>query len=117
MDRIFVEGLAVETVIGVYDHERDVPQPLVLSASLDCEVDARDELGGTIDYAAVVEALKTFVTQRRDGLLETLAEACVAMLHRRFPKAREIGLRIDKPDAAKRLGCERVGVEIRRGFD
>jgi dihydroneopterin aldolase len=50
-------------------------------------------------------------------LLETLAEACVAMLHRRFPKAREIGLRIDKPDAAKRLGCERVGVEIRRGFD
>ncbi len=116
MDRIFVEGLAVEAVVGVYDHERDAPQPLVLSVWLDCDIDARDELAGTIDYAAVVEALKTFVTQRRDGLLETLAEACVAMLHRRFPKAREIELHIDKPDAAKHLGCARVGVEIRRAF-
>jgi dihydroneopterin aldolase len=116
VDRIFVAGLAVEAVIGVYDHERDAPQPLVLSVWLDCDIDARDELAGTIDYAAVVEALKTFVTQRRDGLLETLAEACVAMLHRRFPKAREIGLHIDKPNAAKHLGCERVGVEIRREF-
>jgi dihydroneopterin aldolase len=38
------------------------------------------------------------------------------MLHRRFPKAREIELHIDKPDAAKHLGCARVGVEIRRAF-
>lgn len=116
MDRIFVEGLTVETVIGVYDHERAAPQPLVLSVSLECDVDARDELGGTVDYAAVVEALKAFVVQRRDGLLETLAEECVAMLHRQFSKARAIGLRIDKPDAAKHLGCARVGVEIRREF-
>lgn len=116
MGQIFIEGLTIETVIGVYDHERAAPQPLVLSVSLDCDVDARDELGGTIDYAAVVEALKTFVVQRRDGLLETLAEASVAMLHRAFPKARGIALRIHKPDAAKRLGCESVGIEIRREF-
>lgn len=113
---IFVEGLAVETVIGVYDRERDAPQPLVLSVSLDCEIDSRDEIGGTIDYAAVVDAIKTFVPQRTDGLLETLGEACVAMLHREFPAARTIELRIEKPNAAKHLGCARVGVEVRREF-
>lgn len=116
MDRIFIEGLAVETVIGVYDWERGMPQPLLLSVSLVCDVDAGDEIGDTIDYAAVVEALKTFVTQRRDVLLETLTEACVAMLHSQFSKAREIGLRIEKPNAAQKLGCESVGVEIRREF-
>lgn len=116
MDRIFIEGLAVETVIGVYDWERGTPQPLLLSVSLVCDIDAGDEIGDTIDYAAVVEALKTFVTQRRDVLLETLAEACVAMLHSQFSKAREIGLRIEKPNAAQKLGCESVGVEIRREF-
>lgn len=113
---IFIEGLTVETVIGVYERERAAPQPLLLSVSLDCETDSRDEIGGTIDYAAVVDALETFVPQRTDGLLETLGEACVAMLHRQFPTARAIELRIEKPDAAKHLGCARVGVEIRREF-
>ena len=113
---IFVEGLTVEAVVGVYDRERDAPQPLVLSVSLDCETDDRDEIGRTIDYAAVVDALETFVPQRTDALLETLGEACVAMLHRKFATARAIELRIEKPNAAKHLGCARVGVEIRREF-
>jgi dihydroneopterin aldolase len=116
VDRIFIEGLAVEAIIGVYDWERGTPQPLLISVSLVCDVDAGDEIGGTIDYAAVVEVLKTFVTQRRDVLLEALAEACVAMLHSQFPKARAIELRIEKPNAAQKLGCESVGVEIRREF-
>ncbi len=116
MDRIFIEGLAVETVIGVYDWERDMRQALVLSVSLDCDATPADDIGGTIDYSAVVDALKAFVSQRRDGLLETLGEACAAMLHRQFPAARAIALRIEKPGAARKLGCERVGVEIRREF-
>ena len=116
MDRIFVEGLTVETVIGIYDWERETRQPLVLSVSLACDTTATDDIGGTIDYDAVVDSLKAFAAQRRDGLLETLGEACVAMLHRQFPKAQVIELRIEKPGAAQKLGCERVGVEIRREF-
>lgn len=117
MDRIFIERLAVETTIGIYAWERDMRQPVVLSVSLACDAGtAADDIGGTIDYSAVVDALKTFVSQRSDGLLETLAEACVAMLHRQFPTAQAIGLRIEKPGAARTLGCERVGVEIRREF-
>ena len=119
MDRIFVEGLTIETLIGIYDRERSVRQPVMLSVSIDCAPAApaeREDISGTVDYDAVVEALKTFVSARSDGLLESLANACVAMLHRQFPNARAIRLRIDKPTAARRLGCERVGVEIRREF-
>ncbi len=116
VDTVFVAGLAIETTIGIYEWERDARQPVVLSVSLECDIGKGDEIGDTIDYAAVVEALKTFVPQRKDGLLETLADACVAMLHRQFPKAAAIELRIEKPDAAKHLDCERVGVELRREF-
>jgi len=116
MDTVFVEGLTIETIIGIHDWERVVRQPVVLSVSLDCDIDARDEIDRTIDYGAVVDLLRTFVSQRNDGLLETLAEACVETLHRQFPKARAIELRIEKPGAAQKLGCQRVGVEIRREF-
>ncbi len=117
MHRIFIEGLTLETVTGVYDWERDTRQPLVFSVSLACDANtATDGIDGTIDYGAVVDALKTFVAPRTDGLLETLGEACVALLHRQFPKALAIELRIEKPGAARKLGCERVGVEIRREF-
>jgi dihydroneopterin aldolase len=56
------------------------------------------------------------VAERTDGLLETLAEACATMLHQQFPRVRSIDLGIDKPLAAKTLGCARVGVRIRREF-
>lgn len=119
VDTVFIEGLIVKTLIGVHDWERRVLQPLVISAWLSSDASARpaaDNLDETIDYGAVVEAIRSFVSERTDGLLETLAEACVAMLKQRFPKARAVELRIDKPAAARNLGCGRVGVRIRREF-
>ncbi|MDE2271274.1 MAG: dihydroneopterin aldolase [Xanthomonadaceae bacterium] len=119
VDTVFIEGLIVKTLIGVHDWERRVLQPLVVSAWLSsdgAERAATDNLDDAIDYATVVEAIREFVAERTDGLLETLAEACVAMLNQRFPKARAIELRIDKPAAARNLGCGRVGVRIRREF-
>jgi dihydroneopterin aldolase len=120
MDRIFIEGLRIETLIGIHAEERTARQPLSLSVWLDlhaADVAATDGIDDTVDYAAVVEALTTFVSARSDGLLETLAEACVAMLRRRFPKTRAVVLRIEKPVAAQKLGCESVGIEIRREFN
>jgi dihydroneopterin aldolase len=119
VDTVFVEGLIVKTLIGVHDWERRVLQPVVVSAWLSSDSagqPSRDNLDDAIDYATAVEAIRTFVAERTDGLLETLAEACVAMLKQRFPKARAIELRIDKPAAARNLGCGRVGVRIRREF-
>src|SRR3546814_18530349 len=40
VDEIFIEGLRIDCVIGVYDHERDVPQPLQFDLRL--RFDAED---------------------------------------------------------------------------
>jgi len=118
VDEIFIEGLRVDCLIGVYDHERDAPQPLQFDLRLRFDADARaasDALDDTIDYASVVDALRSVVSTRSDQLLETLAAACCRFLADRFRPSR-IELQINKPQAAHALGCERVGVRLRRDY-
>lgn len=116
MDTVFVEGLSVETTIGIYDWERTARQPVVLSVALGCDTAAIADIADAIDYGAVAEVLKNFIASRSDGLLETLAEACAAELKARFPRTRMIDLRIEKPLAAKHLGCAHAGIRIQRSY-
>lgn len=116
MDSVFIEGLRIETLIGIYPHEREARQPVVLSLTLGYAAAGIEDIAQAIDYGAVVAALRAFVAERSDGLLETLAEACAAMLRQQFPRVRTIDLAIDKPQTAKALGCARVGVRLRREF-
>lgn len=116
MDTIFITGLRVETLIGVYDWERESRQPLRLDLRLRPRPGAALSDGrrdATLDYAQVVAEVRTFVGEREDALLETLAEALCAHLFERFA-ADSITLRIDKPQAALLLGCEHVGLVIER---
>lgn len=119
MDSIFIEGLAVETLIGIRDGERDARQPLVIDLELgfdNTRPAASGNIEDTIDYAAVVDALEIFVAGSDCGLLEQLAEDCCAMLRQRFAGLRSVDLHLDKPAAAQALGCRHVGVRIQRQF-
>ena len=119
MDTVFIEDLRVDAVIGVYAWERSLSQPLLIGARLGYDnrvVASSGALADTIDYAAVVKALREHVAGRADELLETLAESCCTMLAERFgPKS--IELSIDKPMAAQILGCARVGVHLQRSYE
>lgn len=116
MDTVFIEGLSVDTTIGIYDWERTQRQPVVLTVALECDTAAITGIADAIDYGAVADALKTFVASRSDGLLETLAEACAAELKAKFPRTHMIDLRLEKPLAAKVLGCAHAGIHIQRHY-
>jgi dihydroneopterin aldolase len=116
MDTIYITGLRVETLVGVYEWERESRQPLRLDLELRPAPGAALSDGAreaALDYAKVVAEVRTFVGSREDALLETLAEALCTRLFERFPAA-SITLRIDKPQAALLLGCEHVGLVIER---
>ncbi|MFC0679480.1 dihydroneopterin aldolase [Lysobacter korlensis] len=116
MDTIFITGLQVDMLVGVYDWERQSRQPLRLDIELRLPEGAAlsDGMSGAaVDYAEVVGAVRTFISTREDALLETLAEALCAHLLQRFAAA-SITLRIDKPQAALLLGCAHVGLTITR---
>src|SRR5687768_12254677 len=79
MDKVFIEALEIECVIGIYDWERKIRQPVVLDLEMafDNRVPAAsDAIADTLDYKAVSKRLIQFVSESEFGLVETLAERC-----------------------------------------
>ena len=114
MDKVFIEGLAVEAVIGIHDWERRVRQGLVLDLELafDNRVPAAsDAIADAHDYEAIGKRLVAFVSQTQVKLVETLAERCAALLLQEFG-VRAVRLKLAKPGALP--GARAVGVVIER---
>src|SRR3546814_8008237 len=119
MDKVFIRGLQIDTIIGVHGWERQLPRPLILN--LEMGVDTRDaaasdQVRDAVDYDAVAQAVRRVAEQQQPALLETLAEKIARTLFDAYP-IQNLKLAIDKPGAV--AGVKGVGVEIdrRRGDD
>lgn len=115
MDTVFIRGLRVETVIGVYEWERTVRQTLVFDLDMAHDIApaaATDDLALALDYHAVSIRITELVQNQQPELIETLAEQVSAMVMGEFgvPWLR---LRITKPTALTQ--ADGVGVLIERG--
>jgi len=115
MDRIFIQDLEVETVVGVFDWEREIRQKVVLNLEMSADI-ARaaqtDAIDDTLNYKAVAKRLAAFVGDSQFFLVETLAERCAEIVLNEFNVA-WLTLRLDKPGAV--TGSKSVGVMIERG--
>jgi 7,8-dihydroneopterin aldolase/epimerase/oxygenase len=114
MDKVFIEGLEIEAVIGIYDWERRIRQPLVfdLEMGFDNRIPAAsDDIADTLNYKAVSRRLVDYVSQSEFGLVETLAERCAEIVLAEFD-VRWLRLRLGKPGAVR--GARTVGVVIER---
>ena len=63
MDRVFIEGLQIETLIGIYDWERRIRQPLVFDIEMafdNSKPASTDAIEDTLDYKAVSKRLIAF---------------------------------------------------------
>ena len=114
MDTIFISDLRLDILIGVYDWEKKVPQKvqLDLEVGLPGRKSSSDQLGDTIDYAAVVSRIEATLAENRFGLLESLAEHVAALVMREF---RSPWVRISVTKLAPLKNVKRLGVTIERG--
>jgi dihydroneopterin aldolase len=114
-DHIFIEGLAVDCLIGLADWERMVKQTVVLDLRLGVDiagVAARDQVeAGDFNTKALSKRLQEFVGGSEFRLIETLAEQVVALVLAEFPVG-WVQLRLSKPGALR--GASNVGVMITR---
>lgn len=115
MDIVFLRGLRIETVIGIYDWEKEIKQPVVLDIEMAGDVASAadsDRIEDTLDYKAISKRLKQFVREARFELVETLAERCASIIREEFgvPWVR---LKLDKVGAVS--DAQGVGVIIERG--
>ncbi len=117
MDIVYLHGLRVETVIGVFPWERRVRQAVVLDLELAADVAraaATDRLEDALDYKAIAKRVQAFVAESRFQLVETLAERVAALVLEEF-QVPWLRLRVNKQGAVR--GARDVGVVIERGWE
>jgi dihydroneopterin aldolase len=114
MDTIFIHDLRIETKVGVYAWERELPQTVRID--LDIALPSRrafetGELVDAIDYAAVVSRIRAFARTNGHALLEPFAEAIASLVLAEFG-AQAVRLRVAKLGALP--GVREIGVAIER---
>jgi dihydroneopterin aldolase len=115
MDIVFLRGLRIETVIGIYDWEKEVRQPVILDLEMSADVAkaaASDRIEDALNYKAVSKRLKQFVGEGRFELVETLAERCAEIIRSEFGVS-WVRLSVNKIGAVS--DARDVGVIIERG--
>jgi dihydroneopterin aldolase len=101
MDKIFLNDLKIDTIIGIYDWERKTLQTLGFDLEMDWDIRQAansDDIADTLDYGAISETIVTFVEASRYQLIETLAEDLCALLLKEYPIPK-LKLTLSKPVA------------------
>lgn len=115
MDIVYIRELNIETVIGIYDWEREIRQ--TVSLDLDMATDIRpaaasEDISQALDYKAVSKRLIAFIEASEFLLIETMAEEVARIVLTEFDVP-WLRLRLGKPGAV--TGSRDVGVIIERG--
>jgi len=115
MDKIFINRLRFDCIIGIYPNERIKLQPLEIDLEMCCDIRtaaSTKDLNKSLNYAAIRDAVIHFCQQAQAELLETLAEDLCSMLAKDFG-VEGVKLTIHKPKAVPE--AQSVGVSITRG--
>ncbi|HFC8518091.1 dihydroneopterin aldolase [Neisseria weaveri] len=113
MDKIFLHGMKADTLIGVYDWERERMQTLILDLDIGVPKTSAlsDNIEDTVHYGDVCEAVRRSMKEQQFLLLEALAEHIAELVFEDF-NALWIRVRITKPGILPNV--REVGVEIER---
>ena len=115
MDIVFLGGLEIETVIGVYDWERTIKQKIILDIDMAFDIRkaaATDDIAYTLDYKAVSDRIIEFVAASSFFLVETLIEAIAKILLEEFAIS-WVKITLNKKGAISE--ARDVGIIIERG--
>ncbi len=114
MDKVFIDGLEIETIIGIYDWEREIKQ--IVRIDLEMEWDnlpaaKSEDIQFALNYKDVSKRLISFIGGSEFLLVETMAEAISQILLKEF-EIPALKLKLSKPGAIR--GAKAVGVMIER---
>lgn len=114
MDIVYIRDLQIDTVIGIFDWEREIRQTISLDLEMAFDISKAgnsDRIEDTLNYKAVGKRLIAFVQDSEFELVESLAEKCAAIVLQEFDVS-WLRLRLSKPGALR--GARDVGVIIER---
>lgn len=115
MDIVYIRDLRIDTIIGIYDWERQVKQTVSLDLEMATDIRqaaATDDIRFALNYKEVSKRLIAYVENRNALLVETLAEEITQIVRSEF-NVPWLRLRVSKPGAVR--GARDVGLVIERG--
>jgi len=115
MDIIFLGGLEIETIIGIYDWERETKQKIILDIEMAFDIKKAaysDDIEDTLDYKAVSKSIIALVEHSSFFLVEKLAEEITQLILNDF-NVSWVKLTLNKKGAIR--GASDVGIIIERG--
>ena len=115
MDIIFLGGLEIETIIGIYDWERETKQTVALDieTAFDIQKAAEtDDIQYTLDYKTVSKRIISYVEESNFFLVEKLISEIANIIINEF-NVPWVKITLNKKGAIR--GASDVGIIIERG--
>ena len=115
MDAIIIEGLKVETVVGCFNWERQIIQPLMLDLTINnnlAQASNSDELDDTLNYAEICEISAQVIQTAQPKLIEHAAKLVLDALFSTYPSVESIMITIRKPAIIAQANS--VGIRLER---
>ena len=115
MDIIFLGGLEIKTIIGIYDWERETKQTVALDIEMAFDITKAaksDNISDTLDYKAVSKRIISFVENSEFFLVEKLIEEIALIIRSEF-NVPWVKIILNKKGAIS--GASDVGIIIERG--
>ena len=114
MDKIFIHALKTETIVGIFDWERQVKQTVVMDIEFSADIAKAalsDSIDDTLNYKGVAKRVLAFVDESSFRLVETLAERIAMLILEEFGVS-WVSITLSKPGAIR--GSRDVGVTLER---
>ncbi len=118
MDKVIIEGLQVDAVIGVFDWERQILQPVVVDLELGCDIcraAQTDNIADAVNYKAVCDLVSDLIIDTKAQLIERLAVLICDKILAEYSAVQHIKVTVRKPTAITNTTA--VGICIERNRD
>lgn len=115
MDKVLIRQLSIETVIGIYEWEKQIHQTLLVDLDMawdNSAAAAADNYQHALCYETVSKRLTQLITEKPIELIETVAEMIAQCVQAEF-NVPWVKVVVMKPGAIPHAAS--VGVEIERG--
>ncbi|MCO8044189.1 dihydroneopterin aldolase [Acinetobacter bohemicus] len=115
MDAIIIEGLKVDTVVGCFNWERQIIQPLLLDLTIHTSLEQAsqsDRLDDTLNYAEICEISARVIQEAQPELIEHAAKLVLDALFTTFESIESIMITIRKPAIIAQANS--VGIRLER---
>jgi FolB domain-containing protein len=116
MDKIFIQNLRVQGILGIHDWERVTPREIVINVTMFTDThpaSQSDDISDCVNYSEMAKKLRAHAESAArmtvEALANDLAEICL-----QETRVQKVILRVDKPGAVPE--ADSVAVEVERAM-